>query len=233
MNTQSLVPRQRAVPPATLDKSNRQLAIRRGRATESDPVPHISIYEVRELARVAAEEGKGQNGSRDQLLIETLFDACLRVSELVGQSENGRLITPGLRPIDLLETSTGWAVRIIGKGSKAGEAAISPTLAARLQAYAYRRQMHPKERLFPITRARAHQICERAFEKAGIAKPAHVGAVHILRHSGAIARLEVTGNPKAVQDQLRHKQAYMTLRYFKTLTMKESLEIQKGVEFGW
>jgi integrase len=64
---------------------------------------------------------------------------------------------------------------------------------------------------------------DRAFEKAGIRKPEHVGTVHVLRHSGAIARLAATGNPKAVQDQLRHKEAQMTLRYLKTLSSLESL----------
>ena len=74
---------------------------------------------------------------------------------------------------------------------------------------------------------------QEAFEKAGIATPEHVGAVHVLRHSGAIARLEQTGNPKALQDQLRHQDARMTLRYLKTVSAKRSLEIQQGVDFGW
>jgi integrase len=60
-----------------------------------------------------------------------------------------------------------------------------------------------------------------------------VGTVHVLRHSGAIARLAATGNPKAVQDQLRHKEARMTLRYLKTLSAQESIKIQQGVDFGW
>jgi integrase len=74
---------------------------------------------------------------------------------------------------------------------------------------------------------------DRAFQEAGLRKPEHVGTVHVLRHSGAIARLEATGNPKAVQDQLRHKEARMTLRYLKTLSAQESLRIQQGVDFRW
>ena len=72
-----------------------------------------------------------------------------------------------------------------------------------------------------------------AFEAAGVAKPAHVGAVHVLRHSGAIARLEQTGNPKALQDHLRHADARMTLRYLKTLSSIRSLQIQQAVDFRW
>ena len=52
---------------------------------------------------------------------------------------------------------------------------------------------------------------QQAFETAGIAEPAHIGAVHVLRHSGAIARLEQIGDPKALQDRLRHQDARMIL----------------------
>ena len=41
------------------------------------------------------------------------------------------------------------------------------------------------------------------------------------------------GYPKAVQDQLRHKEARMTLRYLKTLSAQESIKIQQGVDFHW
>ena len=89
-------------------------------------------------------------------------------------------------------------------------------------------------RIFPITRSRTFRIVQAAFDKAGIPRPERardrVGAVHILRHSGAIARLQAMGNPKAVQDQLRHKSAAMTLRYLKTLSADESLRIQQKVE---
>ena len=50
-------------------------------------------------------------------------------------------------------------------------------------------------------------------DKAGVIKPDGVGSVHVLRHSGVIQRLKRAGNPKAVQDQLRHKSALMTSRY--------------------
>jgi integrase len=84
-----------------------------------------------------------------------------------------------------------------------------------------------------VSTTRVWQIVDRAFGAAGIKKPEHVGTVHVLRHSGAIARLAATGNPKAVQDQLRHKEARMTLRYPKTLSAQESIKIQQGVDFGW
>ena len=82
--------------------------------------------------------------------------------------------------------------------------AISSSLAAELQAFAYRQQIAPGAKFFPISRPRAFQIISEAFDKAGIARPSRekdkVGTVYILRHSGAIERLRRTGNPKAVQD---------------------------------
>ena len=77
------------------------------------------------------------------------------------------------------------------------------------------------------------RIVDRAFEVAGIPKPPNVGTVHVLRHSGALARLQEHGNPKAIQDQLGHESAKMTMRYYKTLTAKESLRINQGVDWKW
>ena len=208
-NERALVPRQ----PPKLHKTNQQLAIRHQREYQADQVPHISIEDVRRMAAQVKE--------RDQLLIRLLFDGCLRASEAVS-----------VRPKDI-EEDVGWLVRILGKGDKWGSVAISPSLAAQLQAYAYRKGIPFDQRIFPITRYRVHQIVSRAMERAGVSKPAHVGAVHVLRHSGAIERLRQTGNPKALQDQLRHKSAAMTLRYLKTLSQQESLRIQEEVDLRW
>jgi len=91
--------------------------------------------------------------------------------------------------------------------------------------------------IFPISRSQCFRVVCDAFDKAGVRRPTRdndrVGAVHILRHSGAIERLRQTGNPKALQDQLRHKSAQMTLRYLKTVSADESLKIQQGIDFHW
>jgi integrase len=155
-------------------------------------------------------------------LIQTHFDGCFRVSEALR-----------LTPESLVQTPYGWVARIIGKGRKVAEVAISSSLASKLLAYAYNKGIKRAERLFPVSSTRVWQIVDRAFEASGIRKPEHVGTVHVLRHSGAIARLAATGKPKAVQDQLRHKEAKMTLRYLKTLSSLESLKIQQQVDFDW
>jgi len=216
--TTALVPVQEQA--LTLNKSAKVSAIVRGKAAAGGYVPHLGLAEVRVMAQAVSKASR--NGERDRLLILTLFDGCLRVSEGLA-----------LRPRDLKRDDEGWHVEVYGKGKRPGIAAISSSLAAELQAYAYREGILPGDRLFPIKRARAFQVCELAMIAAGVQKPGHVGACHVLRHSGAIERLRATGNPRAVQEQLRHSTAQMTLRYLKTLTAEEALRIQESVDFKW
>jgi len=148
----------------------------------------------------------------------------------------GIVINDRIAVIDA-DTPDGWTVRVLGKGSKPGVVAISASIAAELQSYCYRAKIGEGERIFPVSRSQAFRIVTEAFDKSGIPRPSkerdHVGGVHILRHSGAIERLRLTGNPRATQSQLRHKTALMTMRCLKTLTVEESLRIQQGVEDQW
>jgi integrase len=206
-----LVPRQ----PQRLKKVNQQLAIRRQQGYEADYVPHWGLDEIKQLITAADKE-------RDRLLVEFLFDSCCRVSEAIS-----------IRPQDIVGDSRGWQVRVLGKGRKRSAVAISASLAAQLQSYCYRKSIPPDRVIFDVNASRVFQIIKKLVDKAGLVKPDGVGTVHILRHSGAIERLRQTGNPKAVQDQLRHKSALMTLRYMKTLSHEESLAIQQQVDFQW
>ncbi len=132
----------------------------------------------------------------------------------------------------LREAKGAWSARIVGKGGQPAEVAVSASLVARLHQYAYQHGIAPSGRFFPFNKHRVWQIVNRAFELTGIPKPEHVGTVHVLRHSGALARLAQTGNPKALQDQLRHVDARMTIRYLKTLSAQESLKINQGWTLG-
>jgi len=209
---------------ALRNKTSQVSAIQRAEAGAADYVPHVSADQVKLMAVMAGQNK--QHGERNALLIKLLFDGCLRVSEALG-----------VRPVDLQRTPDGWAVKVMGKGSKPGLVAISARIAAELQSYCYRARIGEGERIFPISRSQAFRIVTEAFDKAGIPRPSkerdHVGGVHILRHSGAIERLRLTGNPRATQNQLRHKSALMTMRYLKTLSADESLKIQQSVEFQW
>ncbi len=204
--------------PAKLDKRSRGLVSAWDSATE---VPHIGPDEVRRLIAAARAAGRGKKGDRDALLIQTLFDGCLRVSEALALTPRDIAHTPG----------GGWRVLIRhGKGDRPGQAAISPATAATLLDYIRENAIDPGDLVFPVTRKRAHQICQRAFVVSGVQKPPHVGACHVLRHSGALARLRVSGNPRALQVQLRHRSAAMSLRYLKTLNTSEALRLEERVD---
>lgn len=211
-HTTDIVP----VTPGKLINSDKALAIRRGQAAGAGGfIQHISFEDVRAMVREC-------RGERDRLLIRFLFESCCRVTEAIS-----------VRPADMVNDADGWQVRVLGKGAKRRAVAISAGIAAELQAYAYRSGIQRDKPLFPVTRTRVFQIVTAAMNAAGVAKPDGVGAVHVLRHSGALHRLAVTGHPKALQDQLGHSQATMTIRYMKTLQQEESLKIQQGVSFDW
>jgi len=195
--------------------------IAQGQARSGRVIPHWGISEIARLVKAAGDGGKGRNAQRDPLLILTLFDAALRVSEGLG-----------LRPVDIVRTEDGYRLRVNGKTGYR-EVACSPSLIGRLQGYAYEHSLAKDNYFFPLTRTRVWKIVNGAMTRAGLTKPPGVGAVHLLRHSGAIERMRATGNPRSVQDQLGHASAGMTMRYWRTLNSEESIKIQESVDFGW
>lgn len=189
-------------------------------------IPHLSEQNIIELADSAFQNGKtrsSDNSIRDKLIILTLFDGCLRVSEMLS-----------IRVKDLPEPFSDYNfINIIGKGKKLRQVAISKSLVVFLSNFVLMKKKEKNDRVFELTRPRVHQIIDRAFKTTGIIKPQGVGTNHVMRHSGAIARLMRTGNPKALQDHLGHSQHAMTLRYMKTLQIEESRNIHQEVEFAW
>lgn len=190
--------------------------------SSADNIPHISFEHVQQLAQAAKQEARKGKGERDQLLIQTIFDGMFRIAEALT-----------LRPNLIVKDQDGFSARIVGKGKRSREVALSPTIANRLLAYAYEFGVEKDQPFFPITPTRAWQIISRAFKASGIVKPEGVGTVHVLRHSGSIDRVAKTGNPKATQDQGGWTDARMMLRYMKTLSAKESIQIQKQVDNPW
>ncbi len=175
---------------------------------------YLTREEVHKLAQAAQE---GRNGERDELLILTLFQTGLRISEALS-----------LTPAKIKNFEGQPALEILGKGKKARVVACPERLAKRLKAYAYEAQLRPNDRFFPFTRVRGWQIINTASERAELHKRTYP---HLLRHSDAIERLRQTGNPKALQHHLGHTSMFMTMRYLSTLTKEDSLRIQQQVEF--
>ncbi|MDD3580100.1 MAG: tyrosine-type recombinase/integrase [Desulfobacca sp.] len=176
-------------------------------------VPYLTPEEVEALARAC----QGRHRLRDELLILTLFQTGLRISEALSITPR-RIGSHAAHPVLYIE----------GKGKKPRMVACPDLLAHRLKSYAFDRSLGLDDRLFPINRKWAWQILKAAAERAGITKRVYP---HLLRHSDAIERLRQTGNPKALQIHLGHASPMMTMRYLSTLTAEDALRIQQGVEF--
>lgn len=177
-------------------------------------VPYLTPGEVLSIARVAKE---GRRGERDSLLITTLYQTGLRISEAL-------FLTP--RTIEDWEGKS--VLSVMGKGRKPRLVACPEALAHKLRSYAYTHKIGLDERIFPVGRKRAWQIIKNAGGRAGINKRIYC---HLFRHSDAIERLRQTGNPKALQHHLGHSSPIMTMRYLSTLSQEDSLKIQQQVEF--
>ena len=195
MDKRSLIPRRALLPPV--------LSI----------VPYLTREEVDRLAAAC----QGRNRLRDELLIHTLFQTGVRISE-------GISLTP--RRISIQEE--GAVLYILGKGGKSRLVACPKNLAHRLKSFAFDRKLGLDDRIFKINRQRAWAVIKAAAERAGIPKRVYP---HLFRHSGAIERLRQTGNPHALQIHLGNTSPFMTMRYFSTLTAEEALRIRQEVEF--
>jgi integrase/recombinase XerD len=169
-----------------------------------------------EVARLVAS-CPGRNRARDELLILTLFQTGLRISEALN-----------LTPRHIGNSEGGAVLHIQGKGGKARLVACPQGLAHRLKSFAFDKNLGLDDRIFKINRKRAWQIIKEASERAGITKRVYP---HLFRHSGAIERLRQTGNPRALQIHLGHASPFMTMRYLSTLTAEEAVRIQQEVKF--
>lgn len=187
-------------------------AIRRGEYTR--PVSFITEAEVYRIADVARSM---RSGERNELLILTMFQAALRVTEAIK-----------LRVMDKAKVDNRHILLVQGKGNKPRFVAIPEKLSYHLGNYALEHGLKPEDRFFNITRTRAWQIIKECADRAGIDRRIYC---HLLRHGGAIARLKRTGNPKSLQIHLGHSDMKMTMRYLATMQTIESLDTESQVEF--
>jgi len=178
------------------------------------PVSFITEAEVYRLADAAKAM---RDGERNELLVLTMFQAALRVTETVK-----------LRLMDKATMDNKHLLLVQGKGNKPRLVAIPKKLSYHLGDYAQRQGLEAEDRFFPLSRQRAWQIIRECTDKAGIDRRIYC---HLLRHGGAIARLKRTGNPKSLQIHLGHADMKMTMRYLATMQVVESLETESEVEF--
>ncbi len=169
------------------------------------------------VALVGAPGADGPVAVRDSAILETLYGAGLRISELVGLDVDD---------VDLDEGS----VRVIGKGSKERVVPLGRYAVTALKGYLTRgrpvlaRVGSSKGALFlnqrggRLTRQGTSQILKRAASRAGLRKRV---TPHTLRHSFATHLLEGGADVRVVQELLGHASVATTQIY--TLVTRDHL----------
>ncbi|MEE9167569.1 MAG: site-specific tyrosine recombinase XerD [Candidatus Neomarinimicrobiota bacterium] len=167
----------------------------------------LTVEEVEKLLQVI--DHRHDLGKRDRAMLELLYSAGLRVSELVT-----------LTMMSLL-ANRGW-VRVFGKGSKERVIPLGSHASTWLETYMNEARPTLSKRgkrtdvLFlnhrgdPISRKGVWKIVRQAGKAAGIRKPV---SPHTLRHSFATHLLEGGANLRAVQEMLGHADISTTQIY--------------------
>lgn len=185
------------------------------RTAKFGTVAYLAQSEVKLLCETVQE---GRNGVRNSLLIKTLFQCALRISECLSLTPAHLQKWDGRQPV----------IEIIGKGNKRRMVSIPQRLVDQLRAFAFQERLTSHDRFFKINRSQAWRVITTAARKTGFTKRIHP---HLFRHSGSIERLKQTGNPKSLQMFLGHSSPQMTMRYLSTLSAEDSLAIEGQVEF--
>jgi integrase/recombinase XerD len=175
----------------------------------------LTVDEVAALVGAPGDDGKPAT-LRDRAILETLYGAGLRISELVGLDVDD---------IDLDEGS----VRAIGKGSKQRVVPLGRYATRAVQAYLVRGRpslagsrsggaLFLNQRGGRLTRQGTTNIIKAQARRAGIRKRV---TPHMLRHSFATHLLEGGADVRVVQELLGHASVATTQIY--TLVTKDRL----------
>jgi len=187
-------------------KSNPAKALRNPR--KSRKLPHfLTTEEIGKL--LSAPQGNTPQALRDRAILETLYSAGLRVSELVGLSEGDLDFSAGI-------------VRVRGKGKRERLAPIGSYAVRALERWLAVRQLSPGEktgREAPVftnkfgtrltTRSVARML-EKYLKETGLD---HRTSPHTLRHSFATHLLDRGADIRSVQELLGHKSLVTTQIY--------------------
>lgn len=188
-------------------------AVVRPRLPRSLPRP-ISVDEI--LRLLAAPVEGTSPGLRTRAVLETLYGAGLRVSELVGLD------------VDDLDLDDGY-VRVMGKGGKEREVPLGRHAVKALEAYLRRGRpalatSRSRSALFlnqrggRLTRQGCAKLLAEHTKRAGIRRRV---TPHTLRHSFATHMLEGGADVRVVQELLGHASVATTQVY--TLVTREHL----------
>jgi integrase/recombinase XerD len=155
---------------------------------------------------LAAPNGSSYEDVRERALLEVLYAAGLRVSELLG-----------LKP-ESVNLQEGW-VRVLGKGAKERMVPIHPRAVSALKVYLAVRERHfknPGPEMFlgrsgrGLSRVQFWRVLRALGERAGLKTPIHP---HLLRHTFATHMLAGGADLRSVQEMLGHADLSTTQIY--------------------
>lgn len=179
------------------------------------PLPHpLTLDEVESILAIPAEGSVA--GARDRAILELLYGAGLRVSELTGLD------------VDDVDLDEG-AVRVIGKGNKQREVPVGRMAREAVEAYlqrgrpalaspASRAALFLNTRGGRLTRQSVGTLVSKSARSAGIDRAV---SPHDLRHSFATHLLDGGADVRVVQELLGHASVATTQIY--TLVTREHL----------
>ena len=187
-------------------KANPAKPLRNPRKSRS--LPHfLSSDELGKL--LSAPPGDQAAGLRDRAILETLYSAGLRVSELVGLNEGDLNLATGI-------------VRVRGKGKRERLSPIGSFAATALKAWLAKRRVHAKEPQGPaapifvnrqgrrLTTRSVGRMLEKYLAETGLDRRT---TPHTLRHSFATHLLDGGADIRSVQELLGHKSLVTTQIY--------------------
>lgn len=184
-------------------------------------LPHFLTTE--EIGRLLAAPDVGAAaGLRDRAILETLYSAGLRVSELVGLSDGQ------------LDFESG-VVRVEGKGRRERLAPLGSYAVAALRDWLAVRRLHPRlprDRSAPVftnrfggrlTTRSVGRLLEKYLQITGLDQRT---SPHTLRHSFATHLLDRGADIRSVQELLGHKSLVTTQIYthVSTANLREAYE---------
>jgi integrase/recombinase XerD len=165
---------------------------------------HLTLQEVARL--LAAPSGAAYEDIRERAMLELLYAAGLRVSELLTLKPEG---------VNLQE---GW-VRVMGKGSKERMVPVHPRALAALKFYLSVREQRfksPEGELFlgrsgrKLSRVQFWRRLRELGRRAGISSAVHP---HLLRHTFATHMIAGGADLRSVQEMLGHADLSTTQIY--------------------
>ncbi|MAT71370.1 MAG: tyrosine recombinase XerC [Planctomycetaceae bacterium] len=199
--------------------SNPARALRNPRKSRN--LPHfLTTDEIGKL--LGAPASQGALGLRDRAILETLYSAGLRVSELVGLSDGDVDLDQGV-------------LRVRGKGRRERLAPLGSYAVRALTAWLAVRQLAPKEptgRQAPVfvnkfgtrlTTRSVGRMLEKYLKETGLDART---SPHTLRHSFATHLLDRGADIRSVQELLGHKSLVTTQIYthVSTASLREAYE---------